>query len=478
MSQVIVVGGGLSGLSAAHTVLQAGGRVVLLDKKAFLGGNSTKATSGMNGAGTSVQKKQGVEDSPEIFHEDTIRGGTGAYTGPLPEGWPLAKTLTYESGPAVEWLMGGPFNLPLDTVSRLGGHSRQRTHRSKAGGKFPGMMITYKLMQELEAVCKINPERARIINKAQVTKLLTDNSGDVVGVEYLDLKTKKTHYEPGCVVVATGGYGAGVLSKDSALAKLRPDLMHLPTTNGDHCTGDAIKFVGDVGGDMVDLKFVQVHPTGLVHPDFPNDQTKFLAAEALRGEGGLLLDREGRRFCNDLGTRDYVTGCMWKHNKGPYRLVLNSEASSKIAWHCRHYTGRRVMKKLTGAELVKELGVSEGNLIETFEQYNKARRGEVKDPHGLKYFSTKDVKLDDVFHVAIVTPVVHYCMGGVKIDTDAAVVGTNGTPVKGLYAAGEVAGGVHNKNRLGGSALLECVVFGRVAGRSAYQYSVNPKAKL
>lgn len=353
-----------------------------------------------------------------------------------------------------------------------------RTHRSKAGGKFPGMMITYKLMQELEAMAKTNPERARIINKAQVTKLLTDNEGAVVGCEYKNLRDKKTYYESGPVVVATGGYGAGVLKKGSALDKLRPDLMHLPTTNGDHCTGDAIEFVSEAGGDMVDLEFVQVHPTGLVHPQFPNDKIKFLAAEALRGEGGIILDREGRRFCNDLGTRDYVSGRMHAHNKGPYRLVLNSEASSKIAWHCKHYTGRRVMRKQTGAEMCKEMGIPTSQLQATFDQYNAARRGEKKDEHGLKYFSSKDVTVNDNFHVAIVTPVVHYCMGGVKIDTDAAVVGKNGKPVPGLFAAGEVAGGVHNKNRLGGSALLECVVFGRVAGRHVARYAQNPKAKL
>eukprot|EP00808_Paulinella_micropora_P017111 g56316.t1 len=465
MAQVVIVGGGLSGLSAAHTVLQAGGRVVLLDKKAFLGGNSTKATSGMNGAGTSVQKKQGVEDSAAIFHEDTIRGGTGAYTGPMPEGWPLAKVITYESGPAVEWLMGGPFNLPLDTVSRLGGHSRPRTHRSKSGGKFPGMMITYKLMQEMEAMCVTNPERCRIITKAQVTKLLADNDGAVVGVEYK--RDGKTYCEPGAVVVSTGGYGAGVLDTNSVLSKLRPDIMSLPTTNGDPCTGDAIDFVSAVGGEMVDLKEVQVHPTGLVHPNFPNDKIKFLAAEALRGEGGLLIDKEGRRFCNNLGTRDYVSGRMMAHNKGPYRLVLNSEASSKIDWHCKHYTGRKVMVKQTGGELCKDLGIPESQLQQTFDEYNKARRGEIKDKHGLKYFSSKDVNVNDSFHVAIVTPVVHYCMGGVKIDTNSQVVGTNGKPIPGLWAAGEVAGGVHAKNRLGGSALLECVVFGRVAGRNA-----------
>lgn len=139
------------------------------------------------------------------------------------------------------------------------------------------------------------------------------------------------------------------------MKKYRPDLGHLPTTNGDHCTGDGIKMGLEIGADVVDMEWVQVHPTGLVHPQDPNAKVKFLAAEALRGVGGILLDANGERFADELGRRDYVTSQMG--NKGPFRLILNSKASKEIEWHCKHYMGRGLMKHFAnGAELAKEIG--------------------------------------------------------------------------------------------------------------------------
>lgn len=311
--QVIVVGGGLAGLSAAHTVLQRGGRCLVLDKKDFLGGNSVKATSGINGAGTSTQAKQKVPDSSLIFFDDSALSAAGGKKSldaqgnlPLmPTTYPLVKVLTHNSGSAVEWLIDH-FGLDLSLISRLGGHSFPRTHRG--GERFPGMTITYALMEKFDDIARVDSSRARVITQARVTKLIQE--GDkVVGVEYE--KDGKLVQEYGPVVLATGGYGAD-FGSDSLLAKHRPDLLHLPTTNGDHCTGDGVKMALQAGGSSVDLNWVQVHPTGLVHPKEPDNKVKFLAAEALRGVGGLMLDNKGQRFCDELGTRDYVTGRMWE----------------------------------------------------------------------------------------------------------------------------------------------------------------------
>jgi flavocytochrome c len=474
MTQVIVLGGGLSGLSAAHTALQNGQKVLLIDKCAFMGGNSTKATSGINGAGTRVQENMGIPDTKEQFEEDTIRGGTGAYTGPLPEGWPLAKAITHNSAAAIHWLIDS-FNLELDTVSRLGGHTFQRTHRKKAGGKFPGFMITYALMQEYEKICENEPHRARFINKGRANKLLQSPDGTVIGVEYL--KNGQPHTEMGCVVIATGGYAAGGLEKDSFLSKVRPDLMHFPTTNGEHCTGDGIQLAIDAGGVGVGLEDVQIHPTGLVNPALPDSRVLFLAAEALRGEGGIIIDNEGKRFCNDLGTRNYVTGEMLKHNKAPYRLVLGDKAIKGIDWHVHHYKGRGVMKGFNNAqELANEMGVPVSNLEATFAEYNLAAE-EKKDKHGLKFFAAAPIESRARFAVGIITPVAHYTMGGVKMDTDAQCLREDDSVIEGLYVAGEAAGGIHGINRLGGSGLLEAVVFGRLAGASASRFaSAHPPA--
>merc|ERR1712066_1109221 len=159
-------------------------------------------------------------------------------------------------------------------------------------------------MEKLEEIAETGDGRARILLKTKVNRLLT----------------------------APGGFGADFAS-DSLLSKYRPDLSHLPTTNGDHCTGDGLKMSMGVGAECVDLEWVQVHPTGLVHPGEPDAKVKFLAAEALRGVGGVLLDLDGNRFCNELGRRDYVTGMMWK-NSGVtlgsttgFFLCLNGKAS-------------------------------------------------------------------------------------------------------------------------------------------------------
>ena len=466
-NQVIVIGGGLSGLSAAHTVLERGGRVLVIDKNPFFGGNSTKATSGINGALTRTQVELGIPDSAQQFLKDTAISAAGGNLDAEPS--ELAKVLTFQSAPAVEWLQDR-FNLDLSKVSRLGGHSHPRTHRGKE--RFPGMTITYALMEKIEEIAASGDGRARTITKARATKLLTDNAGATIGVEYE--KDGQTFTEYGPVIIATGGYAAD-FTEDSILKKVRPDLLHLPTTNGEHCTGDGIKMAVKIGAGTADLERVQVHPTGLVHPDEPNARVLFLAAEALRGVGGLLLDNEGNRFCNELGRRDYVSGEMFKHNKFPYRLVLNGKASNEIEWHCKHYCGRGLMKRFeNGEQVAAEMGIPVNKLKQTFDGYNEiAKKG--SDQYGTKYFHNLPFQLNDFYHVAIVTPVVHYCMGGLATSPESEVLSEAGKPIPGLWCTGEVCGGVHGQNRLGGSSLLDCVVFGRVAGANAAKYLLEQK---
>jgi flavocytochrome c len=493
MQQVIIVGGGLGGMAAAHTILEHGIKVCVIDKNAFFGGNSTKATSGINGAQTKSQRKLKIEDSPEVFAEDCLRGGAKQ-----PE---LVEVLTGESAPSVDWLVD-KFELDLSLVSRLGGHSNPRTHRGKE--RFPGMTITYRLMELLEDIAD-ESDRAKIMLKSKVNKLIKDASGSIIGVEGVT-NDGKAFTEYGPVIICTGGYGAD-FSEDSLLIKHRPDLAHLPTTNGDHCTGDGLKMAVSIGADTVDLEWIQVHPTGLVHPDEPDAKVKFLAAEALRGVGGVLLDMEGKRFCNELGRRDYVTGMMWK-NKGftqgsttGFFLCLNGKSSEEITWHCKHYKGRGLMKSYNNmAEFAKEHNIPIKNIEETFKSYNDIAKkqtdapdagpyeayggGKSHDFWGKKFFHNLPLDVNDHFHAAVVTPVIHYCMGGLKMNADAEILTAEDKVIKGLYAAGEAMGGVHGNNRLGGNSLLDCVVFGRVSGRAAarhltssnIQYIENMKA--
>ncbi|GJE95828.1 fumarate reductase [Phanerochaete sordida] len=458
MAQVIVVGGGLAGLSAAHTLLERGANVLLLDKQPFMGGNSTKATSGINGAGTQPQQELNIPDNAKLFFEDTKRSARELARDDL------IRVLTGRSGDAVNWLQSR-FGLDLSKVARLGGHSQPRTHRG--GAQFPGMVITYAQMERLEDLATEIPDRVTIKKKARVSKLIKDESGAVVGVEYVHNGKTETVYGP--VILATGGYAAD-FTQDSLLKKYRPEYYDLPTTNGDHCTGDGQKLALEIGASAIDLEKVQVHPTGLVDPNEPDAKVKFLAAEALRGVGGLLLDNQGQRFVDELQHRDYVTGKMWENGKYPIRLVLNGQASKEIEWHCKHYVGRGLMKRFENGEaLAKEMGIPAAQLKKTFDDYNQVVRAK-KDPFGKKFFASGEWSMNDIFNVAIMTPVLHYTMGGLEIDQESRVVGKDGKPIPGLFAAGEVAGGVHGANRLGGSSLLGCVVFGRVSGDSAASY--------
>ncbi|CAE7831603.1 osm1 [Symbiodinium microadriaticum] len=305
------------------------------------------------------------------------------------------------------------------------------------------------------------------------------------------------------MVLASGGFGAD-FGADSLLATYRPDLLHLPTTNGEHCTGDAIKMGEAVGAATIDLEWVQVHPTGLVKPDDPDAKVKFLAAEALRGVGGIVLDANGDRFCNELGRRDYVTGEMWK-NKPPFRLCLNKAAADEIIWHAKHYTGRGVMKfYASGEDLAKDMGVPLQKIVDAHQKHFEAAKKQEKDPDGGPFPAYPSGKTWDEpsgktgsgkkffhniidgskvptepFYVAIITPVIHYCMGGLECTVDAECIDKkSGKVIPGLYVAGEAAGGIHGNNRLGGNSLLDCVVFGRVAGKAACKFTFGAGEKF
>merc|ERR1712100_861921 len=437
--------------------------------------------------GTKTQAQKGVPDNAEIFIADTLKGGAKK-----PE---IAKILCANSGADVDWLMD-KFNLDLSLVARLGGHSQPRTHRGKE--RFPGMTITYALIQMVEKVAE-KTDRARIITKAEVFKLIQDGKA-VVGCKYE--KAGVVTSEMGPVILCSGGFGAD-FGSDSLLAKYRPDLLHLPTTNGEHCTGDAIKMGEAIGAKTIDLEWVQVHPTGLVKPDDPDAKVKFLAAEALRGVGGLVFDKEGNRFANEMGRRDYVTGEMWK-NRPPFRLCLNNAAATEMIWHAKHYTGRGVMKYYeSGEALAKDMGVDVNVLVEEHNRHFEAGKKMEKDPEGgpwpaypsgkcwdepsgktgsgKKFYANllEGSKVpDEPFYVAIITPVIHYCMGGLLTPPEGEVVSKKGgKPLPGLFVAGEAAGGVHGNNRLGGNSLLDCVVFGRVAGRTCSKYIAGADGK-
>lgn len=184
--------------------------------------------------------------------------------------------------------------------------------------------MTYAQLERLEDLAVSDPEHVKILKKSRVTKLIKEGEA-VVGVEYT--QGGKTHSAYGPVILATGGYAAD-FSEDSLLKKYRPEYYNLPTTNGDHCTGDGLKMAISIGASGIDMEKVQVHPTGLVDPNEPEAQVKFLAAEALRGVGGLLLDNEGQRFVDELQHRDFVTGKIWENGKVSFVKALKCISTS------------------------------------------------------------------------------------------------------------------------------------------------------
>lgn len=294
------------------------------------------------------------------------------------------------------------------------------------------------------------------------------------------------------IILATGGYGYDVHHPESFIRKFAPRYQKLPTTNGTFAVGDGIRLALQAGADLVDMDKVQVHPTSFVDPLDPTNGVKFLAPEALRGCGAVLLNSKGHRFADELGRRDYLSNAIFDqspqgHNADALEsvsvnMVLNDEAVDlfgRAAFEFYAKTKKFGVEVQGFAGLAAHLGVSVDAIEATFSAYNKAARGEGTDPFGKKTFVVQFNK-DQKLHVCTITPAIHYCMGGARFNAAGEILSTEKPTdammpthvgrryqIPGLYGVGEVTGGLHGGNRLAGNSLLECVVFGRIAGKRA-----------
>lgn len=458
---VIVVGSGLAGLSASYEAVKRGANVHLLDRAPKPGGNSIKASSGINGAETKFQKAQGI-GSDTLFYEDTVRSAGGRFTSLQPpvDREALVSKLTNESADAVNWLVE-EIGVDLSVVAPLGGHSIPRTHRG-AGKTPPGAAIVLALLAKLK-----ENENFKISNEAEVKSLLTKDDG-VNGVEYTIGGNTQTL--EGNVMFASGGFAGDATG---LLARYRPDLEGIPSTNdarpGSH------DILAAVGAELLDMDSVQVHPTGFVDPASPDTMLKFLAAEMLRGEGGILLSPTGQRFVNEMETREHVSNVIMKTPQSTdgdgtirqwdVRLVLDPGACEAAASHIGFYEWKGLVKRMK----VKDLDEA---AIQALDKYAATVAEGKDDEFGRKSFGRwrlqpGEQNRDEEICVGRITPITHFTMGGVAINDMSQVLRIRGgklEPIPGLWAAGEITGGVHGDNRLGGSSLLECVVFGRTAG--------------
>lgn len=459
--QVIVVGSGLAGLSAAHSVLQAGQKVTLLEMMPKCGGNSIKASSGINGAPT---KFQPLKD--DMFYYDTVKSAGAIYQASeaklKSQREVLMHTLVDESQSAIYWLTD-QFDIDLSAVTQLGGHSRPRTHRGK--GKLPpGFAIVSALLKSLES----NTE-ATLKSNCKVTKVLTDKTG-VVGVEYEEGEKKETIYGP--VVFAVGGYAGDTTG---LVQKYRPDLAKYPSTNT--ARPQSINLLEEIGAKMLDMESIQVHPTGFVSPEEPYDQYKILAAELLRGEGGIMLNSQGDRFVNELLRRDQVTDAILDYcdedandqiRQWKTWIVLDQGTTTNISNNIGFYEFKKLLTKRT----IGSLSATLPDLKESIKAYSKQVLDAKDTDFGRTNFGHWSLRPEEVSDstellIGRVTPVLHFTMGGGQINSRAQFLDTSSQPIAGIWGAGEITSGVHSSNRLGGSSLLECVVFGRIAGRLA-----------
>lgn len=303
-ADVIVVGGGLAGLSATVEAVRHGARVTIVEKEKSLGGNSAKATSGMNGAGTVAQRNLAIEDTPEALVSDTMKSGSGRSSSEL------VSILATNSASAVEFLTS--FEVGLTNVVQLGGHSVPRTHRIPPTKDGKPVAVGFTIVATLKKYVENDLSRRVSVLTNSIFRGLLWEGDRVVGVKYQAVDGSE-HQLRGNVILTAGGFANDRTAADSLLVKYVPKLSKLPTTNGAWATGDILKLTAGDGLSLVDMDQVQVHPTGFIEPSRPDAETKFLAPEALRGCGALLLDPSGRRFVNELGRRDHVTRAIFDH---------------------------------------------------------------------------------------------------------------------------------------------------------------------
>ncbi|KAG8343427.1 putative NADH-dependent fumarate reductase [Trypanosoma vivax] len=488
-ARVIVVGGGLAGLSAAIEAAGCGAQVILLEKEKKLGGNSAKATSGINGWGTRAQLERDVQDGGKYFERDTYKSGLKGCTDPA-----LVKTLSVKSADAINWLVS--LGVPLTVLSQLGGHSHMRTHRAPDTADGTPVPIGYTIMKTLENHIRKNlKDRVTVMTGVSVIELLEETElmpggRREVRVTGVVIARPGENEEPmklpaDAVVLATGGF-SNDKTADSLLREYAPHLSNYPTTNGSWATGDGVKLARRLGAKLVDMDKIQLHPTGLVDPNDPANPTKFLGPEALRGSGGILLNKLGKRFVNELDLRSVVSNAILRQkneypgSNGSYfaYCVLNAEATKLFGVNSLNFYEKQLglfQRVENVTELAQLIGCEETVLQETLENYNECSTAKVRCPHTDKVVYPCALGPQGPYSVAFVTPSIHYTMGGCLISPAAEVLREedsfsileNHRPIRGLFGAGEVTGGVHGGNRLGGNSLLECVVFGKIAGDRA-----------
>ncbi|HIZ96420.1 MAG TPA: flavocytochrome c [Candidatus Ligilactobacillus excrementavium] len=446
---LVIIGSGGTGMVAALQAKELGLSPVILEKMDKMGGNTNRASSGMNAAETDFQLQHHIVDSFEDFYQETLKGGGGLNNKEM------LNYFTSHGALAIDWLADR--GIELNDITITGGMKIKRTHRPASKAAIGGYLVTELLKQ-------VEKEEIPLFAKVKVDKLLAD--GDkVTGLDVQLPNDETKEISAKAVILATGGFGAN----KELLKKYRPDLDGYDTTNQAGATGDGIKLATEIGAGLVDMDQVQVHPT--VQQDTGH---AYLIGEATRGEGAILVNAKGERFVNELDTRKNVTNAINELPEKSAYLIYDSGIRENVpAINFYDHIGL-VEHGDSLADLAANIDVDPETLQATVASWNEAVTSGQDSAFGRD--SGMDQTIDHGGYEAIhIAPAVHYTMGGLKIDAKTHVLTESDQPIAGLFAGGEVAGGLHGNNRIGGNSIAETVVFGRQTGQQAYKYLANLK---
>ena len=489
-ADVVIIGAGGAGMTSALTAAEKGAKVVILESQAGVGGNSVRATGGMNAGDTPYQdnaafaQAAGVEktlagigayadnetivkladevkvqwaayqqnpegyfDSVELMQLDTMIGGKGI-NDPA-----LVKLLAENSAEGVEWLR--QFDIDLVNTGAFGGASVNRIHWPKVDGK--KVSVGSYMIPLLEDACEAN-ENITILFETTANEIIMVN-GAAKGVKATGKTGNTVTVNADAVVIAAGGFGANL----DMVASYKPELKGFMTTNAAGLQGQGIAMAQAVGAAVVDMEQIQIHPT--VQAD-----TAALITEGLRGDGAILVNAEGKRFIDEVGTRDVVSAAEIAQT-GSYSWLIVDDAMLQASATIQGYVKKGfVFSGATYEELAAATGMPADAFAATMNAWNGYVAAKNDPDFGRVSFANP---LDTAPYYAIkVTAGIHHTMGGVAINTETQVLTAEGTVIPGLFAAGEVTGGVHGANRLGGNAVSDFVVFGRIAGENAAELAL------
>jgi urocanate reductase len=451
---VAVVGSGFAGLAAAAEAAGIGADVLVLEKMRRYGGNSLISGGGYSSWDSGLHLRQRLnlgDDTWQAHMEDTLKAGD-YYNVPV-----LVERMVKGAPESLDWLIGAGAKI-RETLPRIGGHSANRIHlEAKHQGRgFTGPLKTLALNRG-----------AQIRTRTEVTHLWRkDADAPVEGIEIKTGDTKQNIKVKRGLILASGGFAADVEMRMSLNPSLVPDYG---CTNHRGATGEIIRYARAVWADVLHLEFIQLYPCA--EPEKSIIDLYALIPYSGTGYGLFYVNRRGERFVNELERRDVVSQAQIMSGHKPTYGILNRVVLEKLATSEEEIrigvTKGRLLEAASVSGLARKLGISPETMEETMVKHNLWVR-DVKDPEFNKPMSKNMVEMTEgPFYAIPQWPAIHFCMGGLRIDQDAHVIDIWGRPIPRLYAAGEVAGGVHGSNRLGGNAILDCIVFGRIAGINA-----------